>query len=110
MILPLGIAVVLTIIGRLNLAGAEIGRTLTWIIEPLLLVIVGFVTAGQVFPTWYIQRAWKHAEDTRLHHIRVEAFVQAAAQAFPAWLRPLQVVRFGLATVGSVVVMVLLAV
>ncbi len=63
----------------------------------------------QVFPTWYIKRTFRHAEDKRLHHVNVEAFVQAAATAFPAWLRPLQVFRFGLATVGSVVVILLLA-
>jgi len=109
MLLPFGIAIFLTVVGMLNLAGAGIGRTLTWIIEQLLLVVVGYVTAGQVFPTWYIKRTFRHAEDKRLHHVNVEAFVQAAATAFPAWLRPLQVFRFGLATVGSVVVILLLA-
>ncbi len=109
MLLPFSIAVLLSITGILNLADVEIGRTLTWIIEPLLLIIVGFITASQVFTTWYIKRTFRKAEDRRVRQVNVEAFVQAAANVFPSWLRPLQVIRFGVATLGSLVVIVLLA-
>lgn|GEM_PF-1985247 len=109
MLLPFGIATVLTIISILNLSQAEIGRILTWIVEPLLLVVVGYITGAQVFTAWYLKRAFEKLEDERLRQVNIEAFLQAAARAFPVWLRPLQVFRFGLATVGSIVVMLLLA-
>jgi hypothetical protein len=109
MLLPFGIATLLTVIGLLNLSQAAIGRTLTWVIEPLLLVVVGYVTGAQVFTTWYLKRAFEKVEDERLRQVNIEAFLQAAVRAFPAWLRPLQVFRFGLATLGSIVVMLLLA-
>jgi hypothetical protein len=109
MLLPLAIGVLLLIVGLLNLPGSGLGRTLSWVLEPLLLVIVGFVTAGQVFVSPFLKRAFKKSADAQLRQIDVDALVKRAATAFPAWLYPLQVGRFALATAGSAVVMVLLA-
>jgi hypothetical protein len=110
MLFPFAIALCLATLASLNLAGLGVGRNLTWIAQPILLVGGGITTAGQVFPVQYIEWAFKKAGDATLRDVNVKAFVDAAQAAFPAWLRPLVVARFVLVTVGSLLVIVLLAV
>ncbi|MBO0789420.1 MAG: hypothetical protein J2P36_00495 [Ktedonobacteraceae bacterium] len=109
MLLPLAIGVLLLTVGILNLTGSGLSRTLSWFLEPLLLVIVGSVTSGQVFVSSSLKRAFKKSQDAQLRQIDVDALMKRTSTAFPVWLQPLQVVRFALATVGSVVVMVMFA-
>jgi hypothetical protein len=106
---PIGISLALATLATLNLAGVDAGRILSWIIQPIVLIGGGGVTASQVWPERYIRAAFRKSGDA-LTGIDVEAFVDAARQAFPSWLRTLIATRFMLATVGSVLVIVLLAV
>jgi hypothetical protein len=69
---------------------------------------VGFVTARQVFARQYVKRAFRKSKDTRLHQIDVDAFIDAAIHVFPFWLKGVQILRFVLATAGSLTVIVLL--
>jgi hypothetical protein len=108
LLLPLAIGILLTSLGILNLTGNSLGRTLSLIIEPIVFVIVGLVTSGQVFATQYIKQSFKRSKEAQLHKIKVEPFVNAALKAFPSWLRGLQIVRLLLATVGSLAVIVFL--
>jgi hypothetical protein len=108
MLLPLGIGAILVIVAWLNLTQRPLARPITWAVEALLLLVVGLVTAAQVFPAPYVKRAWARSDDERLRRIDVTAMMSAAGGAFPWWLRPLQLMRFFLATVGSLVVMGLL--
>lgn len=110
MLLPLGFAAVYMVTALLIIGGNDLGRTLTWIIEPITLVIVGLVTANQVFATSFMQRAFRKSGNVDLQKINVEGFVVAALKEFPAWLRPLQVVRFLLATVGAALVLLALVI
>jgi hypothetical protein len=109
MLLPVGIAIVLVALASLKLAGIGTGRILTWIFYSVFLVIGGFVTAGQVFAVRQLKSAFKRSHDATLQAIYVEKFVDAAMRAFPNWFRHLVVTRFLLTTVGSVLVIVLLA-
>jgi hypothetical protein len=109
-VLPFAIALCLATLASLNLAGSEAGRILSWIVQPILLVAGGVVTAGQVFPVRYIESAFRKSGDATLQRIDVRAFVDAARSAFPAWLRYVIAARFVLVTVGSLLVIVLLAV
>jgi hypothetical protein len=109
MMLPLGIGVVLLATAVLALVGGSSAVIVTLVVELLLLVVVGFVTYGQVFPTAFLRRAWATAKDERLRRIDIDRMMHAASSAFPAWLRPLVITRFGLATVGSAIVLILLA-
>lgn len=52
---------------------------------------------------------FKRAGDPTLRDINVRAFVDAANRTFPGWLRHLVDLRFALVTVGSLLVIVLLA-
>lgn len=108
MLLPFAFAAAYIVTALLILTRNDLGRTLTWIIEPVTLVIVGLVTANQVFATSFMQRAFKKSGNVGLQKVDVEKFVVAALKEFPSWLRPLQVVRFLAATVGSVIVLMLL--
>jgi hypothetical protein len=78
------------------------------VLHPVLLVVGGFVTAGQVFADRYVAAVLRRSEQTR--GIDARAVVSAARSRFPSWLRALLVARFALATAGSVVVIVALAV
>jgi hypothetical protein len=108
LLLPLGIGIVLIVTAVIALVGGRIGVVVTWIVEALLLVIVGYVTYGQVFPATFLKGPWARADDERLSRIDVDRMMIAAGRAFPAWLRPLQFVRFALATFGSLLVMAML--
>jgi hypothetical protein len=108
-VLPLTIALVFSVLASLNLAGAGVGRTLTWILQPLMLLAGGFVTAGQVFVVRYIEAAVRKSTDPGLRGVDVNSFISAAQAEFPAWVRPVIITRFALATVGSALIIVLLA-
>ncbi|MER6998592.1 hypothetical protein [Streptomyces sp. NPDC000410] len=107
--LALSICAILTALGSLNLAASGTGRLLSWIIEPLVLVVVGFITAGQVFATQYTAAAFKRSDDDAVRNIDARAVIAAANSALPSWLRPVVLVRFPLATLGSVLVIILLS-
>ncbi|MEU2851529.1 hypothetical protein [Streptomyces syringium] len=107
--LALTIGVILTALGALNLAGSPTGRLLSWIVEPMVFLGVGFITAGQVFATAYTRAAFARSAEPAARTIDARALIAAADSGFPAWLRPLVLIRFPLATLGSVLVMALLA-
>ncbi|MFJ6411151.1 hypothetical protein ACIQK9_37115 [Streptomyces hydrogenans] len=106
--LALTIGATVTALGVLNLTGSPTGRLLSWIVEPLVLLGVGFITTGQVFATAYTRAAFARSSDPALHSVDATALIAAANTAFPAWLRPLVLTRFALATLGSALVLVLL--
>ncbi len=108
MLLPLGFAIIYIVISLLILTGSEFTKTTLWIIEPLTLIIVGIVTTNQVFALSFIKRIFQKSSNPELQTINVEAFIAAALKEFPVWLRPLQIVRFTLATGGSVLVLALI--
>ncbi|WP_283135832.1 hypothetical protein [Rhizohabitans arisaemae] len=105
---PFGIAVCVTVLASLNLAGNEVGRIGSWILGPILLIGGGFITAGQVFAARAVESAFGKSGDPTLRDVDVRAMVGAAAAEFPAVLRPLIIARFLLTTLGSLLVVVLL--
>ncbi|MFD0362468.1 hypothetical protein ACFQZZ_13560 [Nocardia sp. GCM10030253] len=107
-ILPFGIGVALAVLGSLTLAGIEAGRIASWILELIVLVVVGFITAGQIFAARYTEAAFRKSSDVAVRALDGRAVVEAAAREFPAALRPLGIIRFALATLGSILVIVLL--
>lgn len=102
LMLPLGIAAVLAVLGTLNLFDA--GRTATWVLQPILLLAGGYITASQVFVQRTVAAAFRNSEDD----VDTRAVLDAAFAAFPSWLRSVVVIRFLLVALGSVVVLVLL--
>ena len=109
MLLPLAFAAMYIIVATISATSAHSNHTLLWVVEGFTLVVVGMVTAQQVFVTAFIKRAFKVSKDERLHKVDVEHFMAAASVEFPRWLRPIQIVRFLLATIGSLLVIVLIS-
>lgn len=69
----------------------------------------GAVTAGQVFAVPSIMSAFQRTGDRTLQAIDVQQLVDAALDAFPHGFRTLVITRFLLTTLGSIAIIVLLA-
>ncbi|MEV6280045.1 hypothetical protein [Nocardia sp. NPDC051832] len=102
------IAAVLTALAALNLTGSEIGRVSTWIVQPLILLGVGYVTTIQVFAIPITAAAFAKLDDPRTRSLDIRAVLRAAVTALPSWYRPATVLRWLIATVGSLAVIGLL--
>ncbi len=109
-LLPVAIALCLATLASLNLAGSQVGRVLSWILQPIVLIAGGMVTGAQVFATRYVQSAFKKSDDHMVQGLDVRAFMDAATDAFPPGFRYLIVTRFVLATAGSLLVITLLTI
>jgi hypothetical protein len=107
---PFAIALCVATLASLNLSGTEIGRVASLVVQPLLLAGGGVITAGQVFPVRFTESALKKSGDAAVKDLDVRAFIDAANAAFPVWLRHIIITRFVLVTVGSIFVIILLAV
>ncbi|WP_067824833.1 hypothetical protein [Actinomadura kijaniata] len=98
------IAAGLAALAVLNLADQPLP---TWILQPILLVAGGFITTSQVFVDRYVENALRRSDTAT---IDVKALMGAAKEVFPGWFRPLVIARFLLTTVGSLAILVSLAV
>jgi hypothetical protein len=108
--LPIAIALCLAALASLNLAGNPAGRIGSWIFQPILLIAGGLIMSRQVFTVRFLESAFKNSGDARIAGINVNPFVDAAAGAYPAWFPYVVSARFALATLGSLLVIILLAV
>ncbi|WP_163506880.1 hypothetical protein [Fodinicola acaciae] len=107
MLLPLAIGVVIGVLAAVNLAGVQAGRIATWVLAPVLVVAGGLVTATQVFAARFTAAVFR--KSTTASGIDAYAIVDAASRTYPAILRPLVLVRFALTTLGTLAVVILLA-
>lgn len=109
MVFPFAIALVFAVLATLNLAGNDIGRLLSWILQPIALVAIGLVCAAQVFTVPFIESTFRRSGDPELAGIDVKAFIGAAMKAFPTGARTIIIARFIMATAGSALVIILLS-
>jgi hypothetical protein len=109
LVLPVAIALGLGALAALNVVGNEIGRILTWILQPMLLVGGGLIIFRQVAAARFVESSFERSGDPILAAIDVRAFVDAATEAFPRWFVFVVRARFVLVTLGSALVIVLLA-
>uniref|UniRef100_UPI002454AEA6 hypothetical protein n=1 Tax=Nocardia brasiliensis TaxID=37326 RepID=UPI002454AEA6 len=91
------IAAVLVGLAVLNLSGAGIGRVLSWVAEPLVLLGVGFITTMQVFAMRMTVSAFAKLEDPRVRGLDIGAVLQAGFDTLPSWYRPAIVARWEVA-------------
>lgn len=99
----IAIVAILVTLAALNLNGRRIGRTLTWIFQPLLMIAGAILVSGQVF---LVQGLTKALAGTG---VNVEALVAAARTAFPGWYPAEAWAKLILVTAGSAATIVLLA-
>jgi hypothetical protein len=110
LLLAVAIALGLVVLAVLNLAGSPAGRIGSWILQPLLLIAGVLILSRQVFTARFLTSAFRNSGDATLAGINVKGFVDAAAGAYPAWFPYVVGARFVLATLGSLLIIVLLAV
>ena len=110
LVLPVAIALGITVLALLNLAGNRVGRILTWVLQPMLFVAGGFIISHQIFATHFIEQSFSSSGNPTLQHIDVSAFVDAAVNAYPPGFLYVDYSRFGLVVLGSLVIIVLLAI
>lgn len=103
------IAAALTVLATLVLTGTPAGRWLSWFLEPLVLIGVGYITTMQVFAVRLTESALAKVDDPRLDGLDIRVVLQEATRTMPSWFRPAIIARWILATAGSAVVIALLS-
>lgn len=109
--LPFAIAIIaiLGALALLNLYGRRLGRILSWVFQPILFVAGAALVPGQVFLVPLLESAFKSSGDPALARIDVPVLVDVVTQVMPGWLIYANVAKLTLTTLGSVLVVVLLA-
>ncbi|WP_030156164.1 hypothetical protein [Glycomyces sp. NRRL B-16210] len=105
---PVVAALLLIVLALLNGAGKRPARVITWIVQPLVLLCGGFLAFSQLLAADLLQagiEATGGPED-----LDAAALFDAVFGAYPAWAGIVDYGLFALATVGSLLVIVLLAV
>jgi hypothetical protein len=86
----------------LNLAGNEWGQTLTWVLQPLVLVGNGLILYSQLTAAKSVRAAFKRKGDPTLLRIDVPALLTAGGSVFPHWVMPtMQNIRHAVVFAGS---------
>ena len=105
-IVPATVALVMTALAVLNLAGNHWGQVLTWVFQPIVLVGNFLILYSQLTAAKSVRTAFERKGDPMLLRIDVRAMLKAAESAFPTWVMPgLQNVRHTLVIAGSVLIL-----
>ena len=106
--IPIVFALLLIVLAVLNNAGKRPARLITWIAQPLVLICGGFLAVSQLFLAQFIQAGIDSTGGPE--DLDVQAVVDAMYGAFPAWTTFIDYGVYALATLGSIAVIILLAV
>lgn len=110
-VIPMAIAIIILIVLALgNGAGNRVTRILTWIFQPLVLLCGGVLFAGQLAAAPLMQWGFDNSGDEQLENLDAEALIDAAYGAYPGWSLAVDWIVLALATLGSLLVIILLAV
>ena len=108
-LIPAVVAAVLVVLAVLDLRGSRIGRVLTWIVAPLVLLGNFAIVASQAGLAQALEAMFDSSGNPALQAIDVPALLAAADSAYPGWLSLAVDTRFAVVTAGSVLVLVLMA-
>ncbi|TMR89159.1 hypothetical protein EJK15_62300 [Nonomuraea basaltis] len=108
--LAIVLALILVTLAVLNLAGKGVGRILSWIFQPILFAMGVIIIPGQLFTAQFMESSFKNSGDSMLTRIDVPALIDAATHVMPGWLLPVNIAKLVLTTLGSLLVIILLAV
>ena len=107
--IPFAITLLSAVLGLFNLAGKRVAWTVSLVYEPILLIVGGLIIGGQVFAAQLLEHAFKTSGDVTLARLNAKAIATAVTKAWPPWFYPYTTyARFGLATFGSLLVIILL--
>ncbi|WP_326589632.1 hypothetical protein [Streptomyces sp. NBC_01294] len=107
---PVGIAASLAVPAVLGIAGSSWDETLTWIVQPLVILVNCVILYSNLTAVPSVTAAFAESGDAELQRIDVTSMLRAAEQGFPRWVMPyLQNLRHAVVFAGSGAVLVLLA-
>ncbi|MQM27055.1 hypothetical protein [Glycomyces albidus] len=104
------LAVGLLLLAAFNGAGKRPARIITWIVQPIILLCTLAGLASTLFMTQFLTYAFENSGDPTLEALDVEAIVDAVTGAYPAWTAVLSWGALVLGVLGSLLVIILLAV
>lgn len=107
-VVAVAIGLCLATLASLNLTGNGAGQLLSWIFQPIVLILGCVIMPGEVFVTRFITSAFAKSDDPTLRNLEVAPFVNAAVTSVPSWYRYVIGLRLVLATAGSLLVIILL--
>ncbi|WP_155830310.1 hypothetical protein [Glycomyces tenuis] len=110
LVFPIVVIVILVVLALLNAAGNRVGRILTWVFQPLVLICGGFVFASALFGEQLTQWAFDNSGDETLESLDAGQLLEAAYNAYPGWSVVVDWATVLLTTLGSLLVIILLAV
>jgi hypothetical protein len=110
LVFPVLIVAILVVLALFNAAGNRVTRILTWVFQPLVLLCGGFIAAGQLFAAQLTQWAFDNSGDETLESLDASQLMDAAFNAYPGWSLIVDWAVVLLTTLGSLLVIILLAV
>lgn len=103
---PASVALVMTALAVLNLTGSHWGQTLSWILQPIVLVGNFLILYSQLTAVKAVQHAFARKGDPMTDRIDIPALLKAAESGFPTWVMPyLQNIRHTVVIAGSLLVL-----
>jgi hypothetical protein len=106
---PVAVALIVAALAALNFGRRRIGRVLSLVIHPLLLVLDLVILVSQASAAKTLEAAFRASSHPELHTASAQAILDAAEQAYPAWVPALTILRVALAPLCSLLVIALLA-
>ncbi|MEV7561289.1 hypothetical protein [Streptomyces sp. NPDC089795] len=107
---PVGIAAALVLPAVLALAGNAWSGTLSWVVQPLVILVNCVILYSNLTAVPSVTAAFARSEDAELRRIDVRAMLRAAEDGFPDWVMPyLQNLRHVVVFAGSIAVLAVLA-
>nr|WP_221494015.1 hypothetical protein [Actinomadura coerulea] len=100
---PAAVAAAMALAAALNLAGAGLAQPLTWVFSSLVLLLNAGIVWSNLTAVSSVQAAFRRKGDPELARIRVAAFLKAAEDAFPGWVRAQTYVRNTVVFAGSAI-------
>jgi hypothetical protein len=108
-LIPVVVALVMATVALLNLVGRRTGLVLSWILQPIVLLGNIAIVASQTAVVQTLESIFERSGDVALRSLDVRALLDAAESAYPVWLPLMVDVRNVVVMLGSVLVVVLLA-
>lgn len=109
-VLPIAAALAIAAMGLINLTGHRVGRILSWVGQPLVLVGNVLIMVSQRSAAQALETVFEESGDATLQRIDAQALLDSLQAAYPAWVDYLVHVRNVVVILGSVLVIVLLTV
>jgi hypothetical protein len=103
---PVTVAVVMTAIAALNIAGAGLAQPLTWIFSSLVVLMNAVIVYSNLTAVKSVEAAFRRKGDPELARVQVAPFLRAAEDAFPRWVRAQTYLRNSIVFGGSAVALI----